>query len=315
MGYSGGVKAFLVVNRHKAHTSVLAADMSERLRAEGIRTETLYFDFQKGALSEAERHGLAGLFPPDIVFSIGGDGTVLFAAREFAPHNVPILPIHMGTTGFMAAADGGSWPSAFQRWVKGEATLSRRMMLHVRVERRGKMVFEAYTLNDAVISSEGIAKVIRLNVRGCLGKQGAAVSDVSLGSFRSDGLITSTATGSTAYSAAAGGPILDPEMEAIIINPISPFTLANRPIVTPPTERITVEVEAEQRSGVILTIDGQLMEKLLPLDRIVIKKARYKTTLIDSGREVFYRALRGKLGWSGGEDTPPYQQTGVPDAS
>jgi NAD+ kinase len=308
------VKAFLVVNRHKAHTSVLAADMSRRLLAEGVGTETLYFDFQKGALSEEERRRLAEGFPPEIVFSIGGDGTVLFAAREFAPRNVPILPIHMGTTGFMAAADGGSWFPLFRRWLNGEATLSRRMMLQVRVERRGKTVFKACTLNDAVISSEGIAKVIRLNVRGSIGAEGE-VSDVGLGSFRSDGLIASTATGSTAYSAAAGGPILDPEMEAIIINPVSPFTLANRPIVTPPAERVTVEVEAEQRSGVILTIDGQLTEKLLPLDRIIIKKARYKATLIGSGREVFYRALRGKLGWSGGEDTPPYQQTGAPDAS
>jgi NAD+ kinase len=314
------VKAFLVVNRHKAHASVLASDMSGRLRAQGVETETLHFDFQKGALSEAERRGLAGPFPPEIVFSIGGDGTVLFAAREFAPHGVPILPIHMGTTGFMAAADGLSWLPVFQRWLKGEAALSRRMMLEVRVERRGKTVFKACTLNDAVISSEGIAKVIRLTVRGSIGKNGrqgkkGVVSDVSLGSFRADGLIASTATGSTAYSAAAGGPILDPEMEAIIINPVSPFTLANRPIVTPPAERVTVEVEAEQRSGVLLTIDGQLTEKLLPLDCIVIKKARYKAALIGSGREVFYRALRGKLGWSGGEDTPPYQQTGAGDAS
>jgi NAD+ kinase len=308
------VKALLIVNRQKAHTSVLAEDIGVRLRMDGVETETLYFDFKNGALTAEERLTLTVRSPPNIVFSIGGDGTVLFAAREFAPHNVPILPIHMGTTGFMAAADGGAWQPEFQRWLKGEAVLSRRMMLQVRVQRRGETIFEACNLNDAVISSEGIAKMIRLNVRGSIRKDGRP-SDVSLGSFRSDGLIASTATGSTAYSAAAGGPILDPEMEAIIINPISPFTLANRPIVTPSAERVMVEVEAEQRSGVILTIDGQLTETLLPLDRIVIKKARYKTTLIGSGREVFYRALRGKLGWSGGEDRPPYQQTGAPDAS
>jgi NAD+ kinase len=104
-------------------------------------------------------------------------------------------------------------------------------------------------------------------------------------------------------------------MEAVIINPIAPFTLATRPIVSPADERVTVEVEAEQRSGVILTIDGQLTEKLLPLDRVVIKKSRHKTVLVGSGREVFYRALRGKLGWSGGNDAPPYQQTGAGDVT
>jgi NAD+ kinase len=188
------------------------------------------------------------------------------------------------------------------------------MMLQVRVERKGVTIFRACNLNDAVISSEGIAKIIRLRVRGSISKEGL-ISDVELGIFRSDGLIVSTATGSTAYSAAAGGPILDPEMEAIILNPLSPFTLANRPIVTPSNERVVVDVEEEQRSGVILTIDGQLTEKLLPLDRVSIQKSRHKTVLIESGREVFYQALRGKLGWSGGNDAPPYQQTGAADVT
>ncbi|MDR1095267.1 MAG: NAD(+)/NADH kinase [Spirochaetaceae bacterium] len=312
--YSGVVKALLIVNRHKAHTSVLAEDIGRRLRVDGVETETLYFDFQNGALSGEERDMLTVQFPPDIVFSIGGDGTVLFAAREFAPHSIPILPIHLGTTGFMSAVDGGEWQPVFRRWLDGQAALSRRMMLQVEVKRKSATIFRATNLNDAVISSEGIAKIIRLHTRGSISKDGQTF-DVDLGSFRSDGLIASTPTGSTAYSAAAGGPILDPEMEAIIINPIAPFTLANRPIVTPASERVIVEVEAEQRSGVILTIDGQLTEKLLPLDRVIIKKARHKTVLVESGRAVFYRALRGKLGWSGGNDAPPYQQTGAGDVT
>jgi NAD+ kinase len=233
----------------------------------------------------------------------------------------------MGTTGFMSAADESNWLPLFKRWREGGAVLSRRMMLEVSLERQGGAIFEARCLNDAVISSDGIAKIIRLRAASTIAARGLAARGLAqlggdceengdgeneagaldmprvyLGRFRADGLIAATATGSTAYSAAAGGPILDPEMEAIIINPVSPFTLSNRPLVLPPNERITIEVEAEQRCGVLLTIDGQLTEKLLPLDRIVIKKAPYKAALVGSGRASFYRALRGKLGWSGGSD-------------
>jgi NAD+ kinase len=307
------VKVLLVVSRYKAHTSVFAEDISRRLQANGVDVETFFYDFNNRGLRETERRRLDDRFIPDIAFTIGGDGTTLFAARELAPRNVPVLPFHMGTTGFMSAVDNGDWWTAFENWRMGRVAVSLRMMLQVRIERNGGTVFEICNLNDAVISSEGIARIIRLNAWGNI-DSGGNLPYINLGCFRSDGLIASTATGSTAYSAAAGGPILDPEMEAIILNPIAPSTLANRPIVLPSNERVTVEVEKEQRSGVILTIDGQLTEKLLPLDRIVIQKARFKTALIGSGREVFYRALRGKLGWSGGDDTP-CQQAGADYAS
>jgi NAD+ kinase len=120
-----------------------------------------------------------------------------------------------------------------------------------------------------------------------------------MGQFRSDGLIVATPTGSTAYSVAAGGPILEPEMEAIIINPICPFTLSNRPIVLPPRETVIVEVEKEQRSGVLLTVDGQVTEPLEPGDRIYVREAPYQAQLVASGRIAFYQALRTKLAWSG----------------
>jgi NAD+ kinase len=120
-----------------------------------------------------------------------------------------------------------------------------------------------------------------------------------LGQYRSDGLIVATPTGSTAYSVAAGGPILEPEMEAFIINPICPFTLSNRPLVMPARERVFVELEAEQRSGILLTLDGQVTEALEPEDRISICRAPYAARLIASDRRVFYTALRTKLNWSG----------------
>jgi NAD+ kinase len=170
--YSNVVKALLVVNRYKAHTSVLAEEIGRRLGVDGVETETLYFDIQNGALNEKERDMLTVQCPPDIVFSIGGDGTVLFAAREFAPYNIPILPIHLGTTGFMSAVDGGEWQPVFRRWMEGKAALSRRMMLQVGVKRKGVTIFRATNLNDAVISSDGIAKIIRLHARGSISKDG-----------------------------------------------------------------------------------------------------------------------------------------------
>jgi NAD+ kinase len=120
-----------------------------------------------------------------------------------------------------------------------------------------------------------------------------------MGRYHSDGLIVATPTGSTAYSVASGGPILEPEMDAIIINPICPFTLSNRPIVLPSRETVIVEVEEEQRSGVLLTVDGQVTEPLEPGDRIYLRQASFKALLVASGRLAFYNALRTKLAWSG----------------
>jgi NAD+ kinase len=159
------------------------------------------------------------------------------------------------------------------------------------VERRGKIVTRLSCLNDAVVSASGIAKLIRLDV---------SVEAMRLGHYRSDGLIVATPTGSTGYSVAAGGPILDPEIGALIINPICPFTLSNRPIVIPAHQTVIVEVEEEQRSGVLLTVDGQVTKELESGDRILIRKAPYEARLIGSDRTMFYRALQTKLNWSGG---------------
>jgi NAD+ kinase len=166
-------------------------------------------------------------------------------------------------------------------------------MLEISVEREGKIVFKDLCLNEMVVSADGIAKVIRLHVES---------EYMRLGKYRSDGLIIATPTGSTAYSVSAGGPILDPEMSALIINPICPFTLSNRPLVVPSREALVVEVEKEQRSAVVLTLDGQITEHLEPCDRIYIKQAPFEVQLIASDRVMFYKALRTKLSWGGGPD-------------
>ncbi|MCL2479938.1 MAG: NAD(+)/NADH kinase, partial [Treponema sp.] len=139
----------------------------------------------------------------------------------------------------------------------------------------------------------GIAKIIKLKVFASDGD----FKYLSLGQYHSDGLIMATPTGSTAYSVAAGGPILDPEMEAIILNPICPFTLSYRPMVLPSHETLIVEVEQEQRSDVLLTVDGQVTEALEPGDRVFVSRAPWPGILVASDRAVFYNALKTKLSW------------------
>jgi NAD+ kinase len=182
------------------------------------------------------------------------------------------------------------------KWLAGTADISRRLMLEVEVDRRGETVKQGACLNDVVISASGISKLIRLQV---LSEISPGRDLVYLGKFRADGLIAATPTGSTAYSMAAGGPILDPEMEALIINPVCPFTLSHRPLVLPARDTVIIEVEREQRSGVLLTIDGQVTEPLEPGDRILLRQAPCQARLVFADRNAFYKALRTKLNWSG----------------
>lgn len=273
--------ALLFINLHKPRARPLGDEIGRALESRGIRADAFSFEGKPGFSTQGGY---------DMAFSLGGDGTVLYAARTMAPRGVPIFPINLGTLGFIAAVPPADWDELFSRWLRGEAAISRRLMLEFRVERRGRVALQGSCLNDAVIAASGIAKIIHLHVES---------EYMRLGQYRADGLIVATPTGSTAYSAAAGGPILDPEMEALIINPICPFTLSNRPVLLPARETVMIGVEEEQRSGVLLTVDGQVTEPLEPGDRVFIRQAPYAALLIGSGREDFYRALRSKLNWSG----------------
>jgi NAD+ kinase len=273
-------RVLLIVNLQKAHAQTLGEEIASCLSARGNETAVYTYNGEAGPMTKG---------PFDLAISLGGDGTVLFAARSMAPLGIPILPVNAGTLGFIAAVQSNEWLSVYEQWEAGKAPLSERTMLELRLERRGKTIINTVCLNDTVISASGIAKLIRLHVSG---------RTIRPGHYRSDGLIVATPTGSTAYAAAAGGPILDPEMEAVIINPICSFSLSARPMVVPLDETISVEIEKEQRSGVMLTVDGQLVEPLEPEDVVYLRKAPYKTCLVASDREVFYKVLRTKLTWS-----------------
>jgi NAD+ kinase len=235
-------KALLFINIYKTGAQILADEISEELTRQGFLTDKLLLE------SGLEIEDSA-LDMYDVAFSLGGDGTVLLAARALARFGTPIFPIHLGTLGFIASVRPEQWADTFKQWLAGKVELSRRLMLEVRVERANVgvasngAVSQGICLNDIVISASGIATLIRLKVE--------VSASLDLGEYRSDGLIVATPTGSTAYSVSAGGPILDPEMDALIINPICPFSLSNRPIVVPAGETIAITVEPRQRSGVL----------------------------------------------------------------
>jgi NAD+ kinase len=271
-------KVLLFVNDKTDRAGTVSNEIRSTLQARGILVDTL-------------NRSCPGTIPgnSDLAFSLGGDGTVLFAARMVSPQIIPVLPVNLGRVGFISAVPPEQWQDIFDQWCAGTAAISSRLMLDVRVERSGAEIACGSCLNDAVISGTGIA-MISVHVH---------TKETRLGQYRSDGLILATPTGSTAYSVSAGGPIVDPEMDALIINPVCPFTLSNRPIVVPVTETITINIDSHQRSGVLLSLDGQVTESLEPGDNIYVKKAPYRAQLVACSRETFYRALSTKLAGSG----------------
>jgi NAD+ kinase len=277
-------KVLIIVNLAKDEAETLVQKMRTYLEAREIEVTVLGFR-GKPDFPEIGNY--------DVAFSLGGDGTVLFCARLLAMKGIPILPVNLGKFGFITEISKEEWCEAFEKYVDGTLHIGERILLRVKVYRKGKIVEDVTALNDMVISSAGISKLVNLSV--CLSK-------LPIVRYRADGVIVSTPTGSTAYSAAAGGPILHPEMEAMILIPICPFTLAHRPLVIPTNEFIAITVDAEQRTDLILTTDGQNVFHLNVLDRITIEAADTRVLLVQTDRRSFYTVLKEKLGWSGGPD-------------
>ena len=225
----------------------------------------------------------------DLVITLGGDGTVLYAARAVHELGIPILPVNMGTFGYITEISIDEWQEALEHYMSAGDNISRRLMLRVTVMRNGRRVWHASALNEAVIASSGIAKVISL---------GLSLDNTALGTFRGDGMIVATPTGSTGYSLAAGGPILDSDMSAVIITPVCPFTLSNRPLVTS-GRIVSLDVVPSQRTDLLLTADGQLYFDLEEGDKVIVEKSRSRALLIRSLERNFTEIIRDKLNWSG----------------
>lgn len=223
----------------------------------------------------------------DALMTLGGDGTFLRGARWAGPEGVPLLGVNLGRLGFLTTASLDDLEDAVRRISRGDYELEERMALEVRSVQDGERTNGYFALNDAVLHKGGVARVVMLRIH---------VDREEVGLYSADGVIIATPTGSTAYSLSAGGPILDPRLDAIVASPICPHTLAVRPLVLPPTADVRIEILSPSEE-LILTIDGQVGSALKPGDQVVARRAAQPVRLVRWPGQSFFTTLRRKLGW------------------
>jgi NAD+ kinase len=223
----------------------------------------------------------------EMMIVLGGDGTLLSVARLVGDHHVPILGVNLGGLGFLTEITLEELYRVLEKVVQGDFITDERVVLNASVIRRGERMADFIVLNDAVINKGALARIIDLET---------TINGEYLTTFKSDGLILSTPTGSTAYNLSAGGPIVYPSLHCIIITPICPHTLTNRPIVIPDDVEIRAALKTKQQE-VILTLDGQQGFTLEFEDVVEVKKAEGRIFLIKSPYRHYFEVLREKLKW------------------
>ena len=259
----------------------LAQEMARFLQKKGIKAEFLSFD---GFVDNCDFKGF------DFVISLGGDGTVLYAARNASKYGLPVFPVNLGEFGFIASVQPEDWQKELKAFLDGKAVFEKRSMLKVEVLRAGKKLYSSLSLNDAVISTQRGVSTVMLSVKR---------NGLPLCELKADGLILSTPTGSTAYSAAAGGPIVSPDLEAFVLTPLNSFSLSSRPVVLSPDSVLEVTVEKSRAKDLFITVDGQEPFAIKGGDVISVVLNKKKAKLVAGSAEKFYNALRSKLNWSG----------------
>lgn len=222
----------------------------------------------------------------DAVIVLGGDGALLRAARLVTRHNIALLAVNVGRLGFLTELEVVALPGALPRLLAGDYEIEERMMLSARHEQAGAAPEQLVAFNDAVITRGTFARIIRIEV---------AVGNEIVLDYSGDGIVVATPTGSTGYSLSAGGPIVNPRIDSLILTPICPHALASRSIVVHPDEQVVVHVKASH-PDIMMTIDGQVGRNVLSGDRVTITRSPDPVRLIRLGPERFYRELRERLG-------------------
>jgi NAD+ kinase len=223
----------------------------------------------------------------DLMIVLGGDGTLLAAARAMGAKQVPILGVNLGSLGFLTAVALAELYPALEEVIAGRAGVDSRMMLDSELVREGKVLTRNTVLNDVVITKGAIARIIELALE---------IDDQFVALVRADGIIVSSPTGSTAYSLAAGGPILHPSLGAIILTPICPHTLTHRPAVIPDTARVELTLRGSS-DEVYVSFDGQASERVLSGDVVRVSKSKSTVKLVRLAEHNYFQILRSKLRW------------------
>ena len=274
----------IVGNQRYADLHAVLAPMIEEAPALAVR---LFVEPQLASLAPGATAADLTEEPLDALLSLGGDGTLLRGARLACRRGVPILGLNMGRVGFLALAGPHSGTDALARLSRGAYTIERRLALEARLGDGEPFV----AVNDVVVHKGGIARVIRLSV---------AVDGEAVGPYSADGIIVATPTGSTAYSMSAGGPIVVPSVDALVITAICPHTLAVRPLVVPSTARITIcplEPLPGPDTDLVVSIDGQVVAHIAPRQELRVARAPNPVLLARLGEESFFGRLSLKLQW------------------
>ncbi|MHB8137060.1 MAG: NAD(+)/NADH kinase [Smithellaceae bacterium] len=279
-------KVGLVANIEKENIAGFAGSLKKWLEGRGIKVSLeANIAAAIGGSGGFKLEDLASKV--DLIAVLGGDGTMLRTARYVAQHPVPIVGINMGTFGYLTEVNLNETYEALELILKGDFLTEKRMMLDVKIRRGKKIIGSGIVLNDVVINRGNLSRIVELET---------SINSQYLTTYKSDGLIISTPTGSTAYSLSAGGPIVFPGKELIIINPICPHTLTNRPVIFPENSDLQITMWSKE-SGATVTLDGQESFRITSGDVMTIRKSKYYTRLVLSPHRSYGEILRSKLGW------------------
>jgi NAD+ kinase len=277
-------KVAVVAKRVSPEALLAASEVAHWLTRRGIDVEI------DEAVAERQGNGALGRFDPstvyDLVLVLGGDGTLLSVAREDAVQS-PLLGVNLGYLGFLTDVRRNELYPALMEVLAGKFALETRALLDVNLERKGGDLEIFRVLNDAVINKSALARIIELT----LDVDGKRVT-----TYRSDGLIISTPTGSTAYNLSADGPILTPSLPVVVLTPICPHTISMRPIVVSDSSTIVVGLQTGKEE-VYLTLDGQEGTKIAAGDRVTIRRSDVEVELVKVTGRTFFDNLRDKLRW------------------
>ena len=239
----------------------------------------------KGGAVGKTRHKVAQ--ESDLLLVLGGDGTILAASREAAHHDIPVLPINMGSLGFLTSFTVEELYPALESTLAGQAKIEERVLLDVERTHHGELLTQQRVLNDAVVHKGTLARMIEVEL---------FINGAFVCRYRADGLIVASPTGSTAYSLSAGGPIVQPGVASILVTPICPHTLSDRPVVIQDNSVIEL-ILAQSSDSVFLTLDGQTGVPMQLGDRVRIVRSKERLKLIQPPNKTYFEILRNKLKW------------------